>query len=110
VGSAVHLFPPRPSSRRNGRPESNAFLTHLAVKDKVSASAQNQTLSALLFLCRQVLGRELGDLGKIVRARKSRRLPVVLTIEEVKAVLGHLAGDKWLMSALMYGSGMRLME
>ena len=91
-------------------PEINAFLTHLAVKGKVSASTQNQALSALLFLYRHVLDRQIGDLGEVIRARKPKRLPVVMTREEVKAVLGHLAGDKWLMANLMYGGGLRLME
>ncbi len=91
-------------------PEINAFLTHLAVKDKVSASTQNQALSALLFLYRHVLEREIGDLGKVIRARKPKRLPVVMTREEVKAVVNQLKGDKWLMGMLMYGAGLRLME
>ena len=91
-------------------PEINAFLPHLAVKEKVSASTQNQALSALLFVYRHVLGREIGDLGEVIRARKPTRLPVVMTREEVKAVLGNLAGDKWLMASLMYGAGLRLME
>lgn len=96
--------------REMAEPEINAFLTHLAVKGKVSASTQNQALSALLFLYRHVLGREIGDLGEVVRARKPKRLPVVMTVNEVKAVFGHLAGDKWLMASLMYGGGLRLME
>jgi len=91
-------------------PEINAFLTHLAVKEKVSASTQNQALSALLFLYRHVLGREIGDLGEVIRARKPKRLPVVMAREEVKAVLGHLESDKRLMASLMYGAGLRLME
>jgi site-specific recombinase XerD len=91
-------------------PEINAFLTHLAVKEKVSASTQNQALSALLFLYRHVLSREVGDLGEVIRARKPKRLPVVMTREEIKAVLANLPGDKWLMASLMYGSGLRLME
>ncbi|MBN1477248.1 integron integrase [Candidatus Sumerlaeota bacterium] len=91
-------------------PEINAFLTHLAVKEKVAASTQNQALSALLFLYRHVLGREVGDLGEVIRARKSRRLPVVMTRDEVKAVLANLSGDKWLMASLMCGAGLRLME
>ena len=91
-------------------PEINAFLTHLAVKEKVSASTQNQALSALLFLYRHVIGREVGDLGKVIRARKPTRLPVVMTRDEVKAVLANLTGDKWLMASLMYGAGLRLME
>jgi integron integrase len=91
-------------------PEINAFLTHLAVKEKVAASTQNQALSALLFIYRHVLGREVGDLGEVIRARKPKRLPVVLTRDEVKAVLANLSGDKWLMASVMYGAGLRLME
>lgn len=91
-------------------PEINAFLTHLAVNLKVSASTQNQALSALLFLYRHVLGREIGDLGDVIRARKPKRLPVVMSREEVKLVLDNLSGDKWLAASLMYGTGMRLME
>lgn len=91
-------------------PEINSFLTHLAIKEKVSASTQTQALSALLFLYRHVLDREIGDLGDVIRARKPKRLPVVMTREEVRAVLGHLDGDKWLMASLMYGAGLRLME
>ena len=93
-----------------GEPEINAFLSHLAVKEKVSASTQNQALSALLYLYRHVLGRSVGDLGDVVRARRPKRLPVVLTREEVKAVLRQLADDKRLMASLMYGGGLRLME
>jgi integron integrase len=91
-------------------PEINAFLTHLAVKERISASTQTQALSALLFLYRHVLGREIGDLGEVIRARKPKRVPVVMTREEVKSVLCHLTGDKWLMASLMYGAGLRLME
>ncbi len=91
-------------------PEINAFLTHLAVEGKVSASTQNQALCAILFLYRHVLYYELGDLGDVVRARKSKRLPVVLTREEVRAVLGEMEGEPWLMASLMYGTGMRLSE
>jgi site-specific recombinase XerD len=75
----------------------------------VSASTQNQALSALLFLYRHVLAREIGELGKVNRARKSKRLPVVMTREEAKAMLGHLRDDKWLMVSLMYGADLRLM-
>ncbi len=91
-------------------PEINRFLTHLAVTEKVSASTQNQALAAVLFLYRHVIGRDIGDLGEVIRARKSERLPVVMTREEVKAVLANLTGDKWLMASIMYGAGLRLME
>jgi len=63
-----------------------------------------------LFLYRHVIGREVGDLGNVIRARKSKRVPVVMTRDEVKTVLGCLSGDKWLMASLMYGAGLRLME
>ena len=91
-------------------PEINAFLTHLAVKEKVSASTQNQALSALLFQYSHVIVREVGDLGDVIRARKPKRLPVVMSRDEVRAVLANLASDKWLMASLMYGAGLRLME
>jgi site-specific recombinase XerD len=78
-------------------PEINAFLTHLAVKHKISATTQNQALSALLFLYRHVLKKEIGDLGNVIRARTRKRLPVVMTRDEVKAVLDCLAGDKKLL-------------
>ncbi len=91
-------------------PEINAFLTHLAVKDRVAASTQTQALSALLFLYRHVLGREVGTLEGLIRARKPRRLPVVMTRDEVWAVLDGLKGEHRLMGELMYGAGLRLME
>jgi integron integrase len=91
-------------------PEINAFLTHLAVKGKVSPSTQNQALSALLFLYRHVLGRNVGDLGEIIRERRVKRLPVVLTREEVRRLLDGLNEDKRLVAGLMYGSGLRLLE
>ena len=68
----------------------------------MSASTQNQALSALLFLYRHVLDRKVGDLGEVIRARKPKRLPVVVTRDEVKAVLAQLTGDKWLMASLMF--------
>jgi integron integrase len=91
-------------------PEINAFLTHLAVDEHLSASTQNQALAAILFLYRHVIFYELGDLGDIARARKSKHLPVVLTREEVRALLAELEGQTWLMASLMYGTGLRLME
>ena len=90
--------------------EINAFLTHLAVEKHVSASTQNQALSALLFLYRYLIGREVGELGNVIRARKPKRLPVVMTRKEVKAVLSQLEKDKWLITGLMYGAGLRLSE
>lgn len=91
-------------------PEINAFLTDLAVKGKVSASTQTQALSALLFLYRHVLGRQIGELDALVRARRPARVPVVLTRDEVRAVLARLDGDRLLMASLLYGAGLRLTE
>jgi len=91
-------------------PEINQFLTHLAVKEHVSASTQNQALCAIVFLYKYVLDRKIGDLGEVIRARKPVRLPVVMTRVEVKAVLSNLTGDKWIIANLMYGAGLRLME
>lgn len=93
-----------------GEAEVNAFLTDLAVTQHVSASTQTQALSAIVFLYRHVIGRELGELEGLVRARQPRRLPVVMTKGEVSAVLRELDGQYWLMASLMYGSGLRLME
>jgi len=104
------LFHKKRHPAEMGETEINAFLTHLAVRKNVASSTQNQALSALLFLYRHVLGRELGDFGEVIRARKPTRLPVVMTREEVKTVLAQLTGDKWLMASLMYGAGLRLME
>ncbi len=91
-------------------PEINAYLTHLAVNGNVSASTQNQALSALLFLYRHVLNRQIGELGELIRARRPQRLPVVMTRDEARAVLRRLTGEKWIIAALLYGSGLRLME
>ena len=93
-----------------GGPEINAYLTYLAVRLGVSASTQNQALAGLLFLYKHVLERPIEDLGTVVRARKPKRLPVVLTRDEVVDVLAKLEGDQRLMAALMYGSGLRLTE
>jgi integron integrase len=93
-----------------GAMEVEAFLTHLAVEGNVAASTQNQARSALLFLYKEVLGSELPWLNNVEQAKKPRRLPVVLTEEEVRDVLGNLDGVHWLVAALLYGSGLRLME
>jgi len=93
-----------------GAPEITQFLTSLAVDRKVASSTQNQALSALLFLYRDVLERDLPWLDDIVRARRPERLPVVLTQAEVRAILGRLEGPTRLMAYLMYGAGLRLLE
>ncbi len=90
--------------------EVNQFLTHLAVHGRVAASTQNQALAALLFLYAKVLNRPLGQIEGVVRARRPRRLPVVLTRHEVRAVLDELNGTPRLVCTLLYGSGLRLLE
>jgi integron integrase len=103
-------FHGRRHPRDMGPAEVEAFLTHLAVNAKVGASTQNQALQALLFLYRQVLGIELPWLDNVTRASRPKRLPVVLSAPEVRAVLSHLEGTSWLIANLLYGSGLRLME
>ncbi len=93
-----------------GEAEINAYLSDLAVRGRVSASTQSQALAALLFLYRDVLGRSLEQLGGVVRARRPLRLPIVLTRDEVRAVLERLEGPPRLVAALLYGTGMRLIE
>ena len=93
-----------------GEPEVTAFLTHLARDGGVAASTQNQALSALLFLYKEVLKQELGWLENVERAKKPSRVPVVLTRQEVRRVFQHLHGTARLMAGLLYGSGLRLME
>ncbi len=93
-----------------GVDEIRAFLSSLAVEGKVAASTQNVALSARLFLYREVLGRELEYIDGIERAKSPKRIPTVLTREEVSRVLSHLHGTERLMASLLYGSGLRLME
>jgi len=96
--------------REMGGREVEAFLTLLATQDRVAASTQNQALSALLFMYREVLGQELPWMEEIHRAKRPARLPTVLTRDEVAALLGEMSGTTWLMAVLLYGSGLRLME
>jgi len=93
-----------------GPAEATAFLNHLANERRVSASTQNQALAALLFVYRHVLQVELPWLDGLVRAKASKRLPTVLTQNEVQAILAKLTGTRWLMVSLMYGAGLRLNE
>lgn len=93
-----------------GGPEVEAFLTHLAVQGQVAAATQNQALSALLFLYREVLALDLPWLDQMVRAKRPARLPVVLSRQEVGRVLERMEGVYGLMGRLLYGTGMRLME
>jgi integron integrase len=93
-----------------GAEQVTAFLSGLALQHKVSAATQNQALAALLFLYRSVLGQDLPWLGELVRATTPSRLPVVLSRDEVKAILQRMEGVPRLMALLLYGSGLRLLE
>lgn len=93
-----------------GEKEITAYLTHLAVIRDVSASTQNQALSALLFLYRKVLGMELAWLDNVVRAKRPKRLPVVLTRDEVQRMIAVMPESVQLWARLLYGTGMRIME
>ena len=93
-----------------GSAEVSAFLTDLAVERRVSASTQNQALAALLFLYGEVLGTKVAWIADLVRAKQPRRMPVVLTRDEVRAVLGRMRGVPQLVARLLYGTGMRLLE
>ncbi|MGB9194189.1 MAG: integron integrase [Azonexus sp.] len=104
------LFHDKRHPREMGAVEVEAFLTHLAIAGRVAAATQNQALSALLFLYREVLNIDLPWLDKVVRAKQPQRLPVVLTRQEVTAILDRMTGVHGLMARLLYGTGMRLME
>ncbi|HMF57769.1 MAG TPA: integron integrase [Pyrinomonadaceae bacterium] len=93
-----------------GAKDVSAFLSHLAVDQHVSASTQNQALSAILFLYRDVLELEIDWVSDVIRAQKPKRLPLVFTKQEAQAALLHLSDTPWLMASLLYGSGLRLME
>ena len=99
-----------PHPRELDAADVSRFLSSLATDRHVSASTQNQALSALLFLYRIVLGQPLPPLPTVERVRTPARLPVVLTRTEVRALLGQLAGVSWLVAALLYGAGLRLLE
>jgi len=96
--------------REMGGPQVEAFLSHLATGARVAASTQNQALSALLFLYREVLHVDLPWLDGVVRAKRPKRVPVVLTENELRALLAQLEGTRWLVASLLYSSGMRLLE
>jgi integron integrase len=104
------LFHNKRHPRDMGAEEVRQFLSDLAVNHHVAASTQNQALSAILFLYQHVLRQGIGWINDVVRAKKPKKLPVVLTQEEVKIVFNSLSGSAWLMATLLYGSGLRLME
>ena len=104
------LFHNKRHPKEMGAQEVEAFLTHLAVEEHVAASTQNQALAALLFLYREVLGRELDAPVQALRAKESQHLPAVLTKDEVRRVIAQLSGIYQLIAQLLYGSGLRLLE
>jgi integron integrase len=93
-----------------GAEDIREFLTHLAVHKKVSASTQNQAFNALLFLFRNVLKIEIGDLSSTIRAKRGPKLPVVLAVEEVRQLFSCMEGKQLLIAQILYGAGLRLME
>ncbi|RKZ12296.1 integron integrase, partial [bacterium] len=93
-----------------GEAEVTAYLSHLATERRVAASTQNQALSALLFLYREVLGIDLPWLDDVVRAKETVRVPIVLSVYEVQAMLAEMTGVNWLVASLLYGAGLRLLE
>jgi integron integrase len=104
------LFHGRVHPRELGPDHLRAFLTHLATDRDVAGATQAQALAALLFLYRHVLGIDLPWLGSVLRSRRPKKLPVVLSRAEVARVLVELRGDYWLATSVLYGSGLRLME
>ena len=104
------FFNGRRHPRELGPHEVRRFLTYLAVEKHVAPSTQTQALSALLFLYRYVLRADLSWVADVVRAKPKRRIPVVLTRDEVRRLLDQLYGKPWLVASLLYGSGCRLLE
>lgn len=104
------LFHQKRHPKDMGSPEIQAFLTHLAVEQNVASSTQNQALSALVFLYREVLHQELSGSINAVRAKPTQNIPTVLTKSEVHQILGQLSGHHKLLVELLYGSGLRSLE
>ncbi|MGI8402477.1 MAG: integron integrase [Gemmatimonadaceae bacterium] len=104
------LFHGRRHPSTMGEEEIAAFLNHLATEGRVSASTQNQALHSLLFLYRYVLKRDLGMVPGLTPAKRGKRLPVVLSVNEVRSVLSHMRGVPRLCASLMYGGGLRVSE
>jgi len=104
------LFHGKRHPRELGPEAITAYLNHLAVEGGVAASTQNQALNAIVFLYKHVIGRDVPELDQLVRARRPKRVPVVLTPDEVRRVLAQLRGTHRLIASLLYGSGLRLFE
>lgn len=90
-----------------GKRQIEAFLSHLAIKGQVGASTQNQALAGILFLYREILGKDVPWLDGLVRAKRPKRLPVVMNRREVQEVLGAMRGPAQLLASILYGSGLR---
>jgi integrase len=104
------LFHGKRHPREMGGPEVESFLSHMATEGRVAPSTQNQALAALLFLYREVLEKDLPWMDGVVRAKRTAHVPVVLTENEVRALLAQLDGTRWLAASLLYATGMRLLE
>ena len=104
------LFHDKQHPENMGAEQISSFLSYLAVRQNVAASTQNQALNSLIFLYQQVLNIELPEIEGMVRAKKPKKLPLVLSRDEVSRVIAALPDSYWLMGALLYGSGLRLME
>lgn len=104
------LFHNKKHPKEMGGVEISAYLTHLAVKENVSASTQNQALCAIVFLYKQIFHIDTGEFPEIVWAKKPKKIPIVFSAAEAKAVLEKIKGVHWLMAILLYGAGLRLSE
>ena len=104
------LFHDKRHPTEMGEEEVTRFLSSLASEGHMSASTQNQALSAILFLYRDVIKKQLNWMDDIIRARRPKRIPVVMTREEAESMLARLYGVHWLMASLMFGAGLRLLE
>ena len=104
------FFHDRKHPKDLGEKHISAFLTHLAVQRKVASSTQNQALCAIIFLYKEVVKKDIGQLDELIRAKRPSKLPVVFTREEVRKLWIQLTGTHWIMGQLLYGAGLRLME
>jgi site-specific recombinase XerD len=104
------LFHNKKHPNEMGEDEIRQFLTHLAVKNNVSASTQNQALNALMFLYKRVLKKDVGDIGTFERAKRPERLRVVFSQREAQLILDKMEGTYRLIAGLLYGAGLRLIE
>jgi len=93
-----------------GTQQVEQFLTYLAVNGRVASSTQNQALSAILFMYKEVLGIELPWLNDVTRAKRPEKIPLVFSKNEIRKLLANLEGTYWIMGHLLYGAGLRLME